>query len=253
MHLIASDFDGTLCIDHVVSERDRHAIEEFRAAGNLFGIATGRGMGAHDTFCQHFGLELDFLVFDAGCGALDDKGNILFEMRAENRDGLLLRVAEFFAEKYDQWIGVTVGTEGRIRFHANYPDGFENFHPIAELNEIRSFSLLEGRLYTDERALECQAEIIRLFGEHLNPLKQGTSLDIVPAGVDKAFSVGKIAAHFSVPTQNVYTVGDSMNDAAMLEAFNGYCMASAKDPLIQQFAKAQTDSVADLIYSILNK
>jgi len=253
MYIIASDFDGTLCRNYAISDSDRRAIDEFRKAGNLFGIATGRGMWSYNSFCNDFGLELDFLVCDAGGGALDSNGDVLFEEREENRDGLLIRLAEFLAEKYDQWLGVGVDREGRIRFHAKHPEGFENFRPISEINDIKSFKLLEARLHTHERAIECQAEILRLFGDHLNPLKQGTSLDIVPVGVDKSFGVGKIAAHFGVSAQNVYTVGDTMNDAAMLEAFNGYCMADSADKQIFAYAKGEVESVGALIEMIMNK
>ena len=49
MKIIASDFDGTLNY-HGISAEDTAAIAKFRAAGNKFGIVTGRDLE------WHFGL-----------------------------------------------------------------------------------------------------------------------------------------------------------------------------------------------------
>ena len=48
MYILASDFDGTL--NHGgISQRSRDAIAAFRAAGNLFGIVTGRDYWMYET------------------------------------------------------------------------------------------------------------------------------------------------------------------------------------------------------------
>lgn len=44
MKILASDYDGTLRTEELVDINDIHAIQEFRKAGNVFGLVTGRSM-----------------------------------------------------------------------------------------------------------------------------------------------------------------------------------------------------------------
>lgn len=45
MKILASDYDGTLRTEELVDINDVHAIHEFRAAGNMFGLVTDRKRG----------------------------------------------------------------------------------------------------------------------------------------------------------------------------------------------------------------
>ena len=47
MKILASDYDGTLRTEELVDINDVHAIHEFRAAGNMFGLVTGRSMSPY--------------------------------------------------------------------------------------------------------------------------------------------------------------------------------------------------------------
>ena len=52
MKILASDYDGTLRTEELVDINDVHAIHEFRAAGNMFGLVTGRSMESIQTEIQ---------------------------------------------------------------------------------------------------------------------------------------------------------------------------------------------------------
>ncbi|MBQ7983262.1 MAG: HAD hydrolase family protein [Clostridia bacterium] len=78
MKLIASDFDGTLYRNRIITDRDRSAIAEWQARGNLFGIVTGRGAGIIETAAEH-GITLDYAITENGAVVLDRDGNILYE------------------------------------------------------------------------------------------------------------------------------------------------------------------------------
>lgn len=70
MKLIASDFDGTLNRDGI-SERDRAAIAEWRDAGNLFCIVTGRGGEFPEHVIRDIGLQLDYVICSSGAMIFD--------------------------------------------------------------------------------------------------------------------------------------------------------------------------------------
>lgn len=44
MKILASDYDGTLRVNEKVESYDLDMIHKHRAAGNLFGLVTGRSM-----------------------------------------------------------------------------------------------------------------------------------------------------------------------------------------------------------------
>ena len=67
MKIIATDFDGTLSYNGRVSDEDKDAIHRFRAAGNKFGIVTGRDVEAAQWIKPENGLEFDYLITVTRC------------------------------------------------------------------------------------------------------------------------------------------------------------------------------------------
>ncbi len=72
MKILASDYDGTLRTEELVDINDVHAIHEFRAAGNMFGLVTGRSMESLQTEIQKNKIEFDFIVANNG-GVIYDR------------------------------------------------------------------------------------------------------------------------------------------------------------------------------------
>ena len=72
MKILASDYDGTLRTEELVDINDVHAIHEFRAAGNMFGLVTGRSMESIQTEIQKNKIEFDFIVANNG-GVIYDR------------------------------------------------------------------------------------------------------------------------------------------------------------------------------------
>ena len=79
MKIAATDFDGTLCpIGEPIPEENIRAIKAWQAAGNKFGIATGRGLSLiREAVNQYDDLKLDFLVCNNGAVSLDEQGNMM--------------------------------------------------------------------------------------------------------------------------------------------------------------------------------
>lgn len=62
MRVAVSDYDGTLCIGEKVNERTLSAISQWRAAGNMFGIATGRDLSLLLIETGRWKIPYDFLI-----------------------------------------------------------------------------------------------------------------------------------------------------------------------------------------------
>jgi hydroxymethylpyrimidine pyrophosphatase-like HAD family hydrolase len=90
------------------------------------------------------------------------------------------------------------------------------------------------------------------YGHILNPLQNGTCIDIPHVTVNKTQGLLRVAEHFGVPCENVIAVGDNVNDTDMIRDFYSYAMERGVDS-IKKLADATTETVAELIRNELEK
>ena len=88
--------------------------------------------------------------------------------------------------------------------------------------------------------------LLTAFGEKVTAFQNGTSIDIVPFGVNKAKGINELLALYGAAHDDVATVGDNKNDIAMLEAFRSYAVANAVD-CVKQIAGAVVLDIAELV------
>ena len=84
------------------------------------------------------------------------------------------------------------------------------------------------------------------FGEYLNPLQNGTCIDIVPLGMDKAQGIYKLLSLVGGEKTDVIAVGDNVNDEAMIKEFRSYAMENGVAS-IKALADCITVSIEELI------
>lgn len=242
MRLIATDYDGTLNHGGIDQEK-LEAIRRWRAAGNVFGVISGRGPDFLSTLQEQLGEEFDFLASCNGGIATDSAGGDLFCHSCDDVD-VAAFVADIFAwgahtlyVNFDDQC-LLLGTEGCREPH--------DFIPPEELPPITSFYKMATFFETPEEAEAMAAKIRAKYGDKVNPLQNWWCVDIAPYGVDKATGIRELCAHFGVAEGDVIAVGDNLNDMAMIEAFYSYAMAHGNEELKGK-ATHVTDSVTDLI------
>ena len=90
MKVLASDFDGTLFFKDetpTIREKDIEAIKKFQAAGNKFGICTGRHLrGILDVTKNK--IDFDFYILNSGCIILDHDCNPIYERWIDYSDAI---------------------------------------------------------------------------------------------------------------------------------------------------------------------
>ncbi len=250
MFILASDYDGTLNRGGV-SPRVREAIARFRAAGNLFGIVTGRDYWMYETVRRE-GLAVDFILAMNGAMLIEasgpEAGTILSCERQKN-DGCIRGIAEHVGLKYGEDVS-TVLIRDRVTFHARFPEGNKDFAPLAEADRIPEFSQMNTRCGTEDEARRCVAEINGRWGRTVNALQNGVCIDIPPAGIDKGEGVARYADRMGVPHGNVYCAGDNMNDYAMIDRFHGLAVENAV-PALKAAAEAVFPDIAAMIDAIM--
>lgn len=242
MRLIATDYDGTL--NHGgIDEAKLDAIRRWRAAGNKFGVISGRGPDFLAQLQRELGEDFDFLASCNGGIAADRDGNILFRHQCDDVD-VKAFVADLFA-----W--------GAHTLYINYGDqcillGTEacrepyDYIPPEQLPPIPSFYKMATFFATPEEAAAMAAKIREKYGDKVNPLQNWWCVDIAPFGVDKATGIRELCAHYGVAETEVIAAGDNLNDRAMIEAFYSYAMEHGNGEL-KQAATHTTDSVTAMI------
>ena len=246
MRLIATDYDGTLNHGGIDAEK-LAAIRAWRAAGNKFGIISGRGPDFLPTLQEQLGDDFDFLVSCNGGIATDSRGGDLFRHQCDCVDAKAF-VADIFAwgattlyVNYDDQC-VLLGTEGCREPY--------DFIPPEQLPPIPSFYKMATFFATPEEAEVMAARIREKYGDRVNPLQNWWCVDIAPYGVDKATGIRELCAHYGVAETDVIAVGDNLNDMAMIEQFPSYAMAHGNEELKAKATRI-TESVTNLIWQEL--
>jgi len=199
MKIIASDFDGTICRNGIITDQDKNAIYEWQKNGNLFGIVTGRGQNIINTLAD-FEIKLDYAIAYNGAIVLNSKGEILYE------DWFKRGIAkEYFDFAYS------------TEYEFQYPYDC-TYDPNDESKEHQLTLLLKDKYNANEFA----EKLNKKFKGKLTSFSNGQWINTVKYGTSKATGIEHYAKLMGVKKEDIYTVGDFFNDLPMLQAFNGY-------------------------------
>lgn len=235
--LIASDYDGTINCGGDSIPMNAVAIREWRAAGNLFGIVTGRGVGIAKELKEN-GVETDFILCNNGSVCLRD-GELIFVER--NDIHLIPGLADFIVKNGAGYFGL-VAPEGER--------GFMGHDIPADLLDSPDFAQLTAICGNDDDASRIAEAVNKEYDGRLIAYPNGRFIDIVKYGVSKATGVSRVAQMLGVEEAACHTVGDNLNDLVMIEAFDGYAVAGAREQ-VKEKADHVVDSVADMIRGLL--
>ena len=251
--LAASDFDGTLFRNLKITDEDLLAIKNWRAAGNKFGIVTGRAYSMLIEHLKENNLELDFAICDNGSIIFDGAGKIIFE--AELPKKILSEVInEPFAAKSLHY----AFEAAEVVYCANvkptswvfrelkrwkFPLEFVEVEQIPNLPKINQVAL---DFESPQEAQDAAEMLNKKFGDTIFAQKNTHSLDIVPLGINKSVGVENLLRIMNWDAE-VYVIGDESNDLPMINRFGGYTVATAKD-----FVKKKASAIFESVGAMLN-
>ena len=241
MKILASDYDGTLSFGGFDAEK-REAIARWRAAGNLFGLVSGRSADGLWDLAARDGFDFDYMIGNNGAVVLDRQKRILFDARCDGRLALPLVRALF---EWDCPIAV-LHNQNTFTLRPTEEACGESELTIDRLPPVPWFYQITTFLSSEREAQEIASRIRGRFGSRLNPLPNGTCVDCVGAGVNKAQGIYRLIEALGADEKDVITVGDQMNDADMISAFRSYAMANGAEA-IRNMADAVTPGVPELI------
>ena len=242
MKLIASDYDGTFTNRGGVDDARRQAVARWQAAGNKFGIVSGRSIDFLPPSLEEDGVQCDYFIANNGAVITDGTGSVLIE---EHCDGeLALPLIQALLDLGCPYGSVTTAFPCTV--YRELKESKAGRFTVIEPPVIPYFHQISTILPTFEEAAQVTEAIRKQFGQWLNPLQNGRCIDIVPAGIDKAAGIRKLIALWNIAEKDVIAVGDNVNDAAMIAAFPAYAVENAVDS-IKELAGRIVPDVTELI------
>ncbi len=246
MKVLACDYDGTLNIAGVVSKENLEAIDAWRAAGNLFGMVSGRYLRYLREFMDKDNVPYDFLIGNNGAVISDENG------KASECIGISVHTVEQLLCKirgYDpSHISVSFD-EGSVRVMPDSRVFVRDAALIIDGNRIQEVTQLHASFTRAEDAFSVRNACEADFGNEVQcimPSIQG--IDFISTRAGKAVGLRRLIELRGICPDIILTVGDGENDLAMLTApdFLGYAMKTSM-PVVLERVSRRTESVAALI------
>ena len=238
----ASDFDKTLFfwgegMDGYISPEDLESIAAFQAAGNLFGVATGRSLKG---ITMQIGdlIPFDFFIMATGALVLDG------DQRVIARHCVDAALMEELNAAYEP-SGAMIIFHGNDTVYSLGEPGPMQTHvdSVADIGpNLYGMSMFVG---SEERAVEVAAEINGAYGGLVSAFPNSRIIDIAPAGCSKGRAVAFVKEHFGV--EAIAAMGDSFNDAPMFESADVSFTFNASPEAVRASADHLVDSVADAL------
>lgn len=253
MKIAACDYDGTLYRRGQVSREDLEAIEAWRQAGHLFGLATGRDFNLTRTEIEHFSIPFDFMVCNTGASIYDQDytpvhvvslpppaASVVLDHPAttKSRYFLLSRAGKtyIYNKSAKSWL-TSLGL------------------PLEYIDEaqVRAMSgvIQIGLEYADPEEAGQMAALFNLdLGPAIHAQQSSICVDLVAGGISKAEGISMLIEMWAMKPEMVLCLGDSENDLSMFGRFFGYAMNSSPEE-IKAAARAVVSSPAEALWANL--
>lgn len=245
MKIGASDYDGTLFRQQTIAREDVEGVKKWRAAGNKFGVVSGRDYGMLMPQLKHYGIESDYAVCNNGAiifradGTPLWQGEIPLQVLTEIVQEPAVRRSFHFAFSAEDKTYLYHEREGswimREALEWDFPIVKIEEKDILSLPQIHQFCL---GYHEAAEANETSRIVNEKYGKYVQAYPNGCSVDIVPAGVSKSQGIHKLQELMGWQEAEVYAIGDESNDLPMLEAFKGFTVDTAREAI-----KAKTEAV----------
>lgn len=246
MKILASDYDGTLNVAGVVRKENLEAIDAWRAAGNLFGIVSGRYLASIREFLDRDSVPYDFLIGNNGAILSDGQGRATecICISPRTAEALLREIMRhepnFMSASFDEG-SILVMPDSRIWSDQSVL--------IIDKNRIAQVTQVHASFTDPDNAFAAKEACVAAFGSEVRcmmPSTQGIDFNSIHAG--KAAGLRRLVEGRGIAPEIILTVGDGENDLDMLCApdFCGYAMKTSM-PVVLERVSRTTESVAALI------
>lgn len=208
--ILISDYDGTFYTDGVQIRKNVENINNFRDNGNIFVIATARGIDSIRKEIEKYNINCDYIISDMGGIIVDVKANeiiykrLMSELQIDYIEGILKKYPEAEISRFGLGNENMMG-KGVIGYKIK-SESVENLIEVKKEIDKKNIYNLVTRMAESEKKL--------FINNSLNT---------------KLKAIDNLLLCLKIDSKNVYTVGDSDDDLEMLEKYNGYRMPESTE------------------------
>ncbi len=253
MHIVASDYDGTMYHQGELIGDLIPAIEMWRAAGNVFGIATGRDYPMIRREVERWQIPLDFIVCLNGAFAVDASGRELFRHYLDDAHIPAICRHPAAAESLHIQLSGDGPTRVFLRPASWFPKTDLEFEEISYHDALAATTM--GQISLSYPTLEaCREWEYRLrddFAGVIATHPNKISIDLNRAGVDKAQGVADLIAANGWQEHPVSVIGDGINDIGMIVRFGGFTVPGAQNEVAAAARKVYAN-VGEMLKELTN-
>lgn len=200
MKVLASDFDLTLYVDDLeIVKKNVMAIRRFMKNGNLFGIITGRNYSDIKVLLNQYDIPYHYLICQDGAKLFDSMDYCFSTVSLSRED--IVRIVPVLEE-----------------YHFDYylDDGYN------ETTNMDDCVKVVGVI--GNRREEAQKVVDILIKEGFYAYLSMYYINILDSSVNKKNALEKLLVHADCYKEDLYVIGDSVNDLEMLTSFQGAIM-----------------------------
>jgi Cof subfamily protein (haloacid dehalogenase superfamily) len=248
MKIAATDFDGTLYThEHGVTDSDLSAIQEWRQAGNKFGIVTGRGLKLILLETSRWQIPVDFFVCTNGAAIFDGQQKLLQEHALSS--GLMRRFLQLPFLKDGQQPLLIFTDRDAYSYHFQPRVAVKELRPVPQLDLVPEFKAVTqiSMEFADQAQTEkAVAEIEHAFSGTLQCNVNRCFVDVNISGTNKYNGLKALQECLDWQDAPLYPIGDDRNDLPMIEGYDGFTVTRAK-PFMHEAAQAVYPSVGSML------
>lgn len=250
------DLDGTLIVNHKVSQKDKEAIRKFVKAGGQFHIITGRTLAEIERFITEEDIPAHYKIGNNGCDIVLERKVLLHEeMEKEMLEELQIKIEPFESRA----IFFEITSAGNV-YYSKMIDN-KQFIQYKDDNlkiEPQLFQINFGEQGITKMYVEASEDVVAAFLDMLdsdfNPYishyGEITNVNVGPKGVSKGSALEYLKAEYQL--ESFAVIGDGANDIPMFSTTEYSFSFHRAREMVTKHANIHVESVAEAIDFLLN-
>lgn len=231
MKILVSDFDETFFNEYEETILNVKAVRKFINLGNIFIIATGRNLKNVLTEIKNFDIPFSYLICNDGGKIYNNKLDCLKTI--------------FIPKDLNKVIFELLNDKSIVS--EAFLDSGSSFTTYSDIEAVG----IIGRYLDKKTALELLEQIQKRFTD-IHGYLSDNWINITEKSVNKTNGINYLKEKDNFNNDDIFTIGNGINDINMIESFNGYLINKAKADVIDK-GYNRINSVYELIDKLIKE
>lgn len=208
--ILVSDFDNTLYVNENDLILNISSINSFVEKGNIFIIATGRCYKDISKYTEKYNIPINYLVCNDGATIFDSNGKLIYKKDIPYNTGV--QIINYLNSK-------------NLIDKVYIDTGFDYTKDINN-----DFNGIIIRAFNKEESQKLLNDIINKFDD-IHGYISDNWINITEKSVNKSSGIEVLCKMNNYDKNNIYTIGDTINDITMIKNYNSACMINSTNDL----------------------